>query len=475
MSKGAIAVLLSEDLFDRIKVFQHGMHLDMRPLKALTPVSPGILQGCSHLTNECRAAMERIDALLTPWYAAHGTSRIPCLFRWFKHTYGVVATHAAYFGKLETLEYLHDVYTIRFFRDLPLWNVAAANGHLHVLGFLHTHLYVSYYQSAALTCAGASGALAAVDWLHSHSILCDIIDAQDMAAEFGQLEVLQWLHARGIGEITTWGMDRAAKNGHIDVLAWLYDHTNVTCTTNAMDDAARNGHLDALEWLHAHQSKGATNASVQYAAEHGHTDVVLWLLVHQPQMTKTALAMEAAAHRGHLEVVQALHDFGWPSTKRVMERAAAGGHLHVLQWLRANRTEGCTTAAMDDAAREGHLEVVQWLHEHYEKVGCSMDAMDSAAMRGHLEVVLWLHRHRREGCSDRGLFYAIQSGQLEMVQWFSRHRQEFNGAQKKEAGIQARRQGHTAIAQYLEAAMPNECHCSDCGAMSAKQPSCCIS
>jgi hypothetical protein len=42
-----------------------------------------------------------------------------------------------------------------------------------------------------------------------------------------------------------------------------------------------------------------------------------------------------------------------------MFEAATEGHLHIVQWLHANRTEGCSTAAMDDAASMGYFVIVK--------------------------------------------------------------------------------------------------------------------
>ena len=39
--------------------------------------------------------------------------------------------------------------------------------------------------------------------------------------------------------------------------------------------------------------------------------------------------------------------------------AGSRGHLAVVQWLRENRTEGCTIGAMESAAANGHLEVIK--------------------------------------------------------------------------------------------------------------------
>ena len=44
-----------------------------------------------------------------------------------------------------------------------------------------------------------------------------------------------------------------------------------------------------------------------------------------------------------------------------MDDAAKKGHLHIVQWLHAHRTEGCTDDAMIYAEENDHVEVVEWL------------------------------------------------------------------------------------------------------------------
>jgi hypothetical protein len=102
-----------------------------------------------------------------------------------------------------------------------------------------------------------------------------------------------------------------------------------------------------------------------------------------------------------------------------MDYAASKGHLRVVQWLHENRQEGCTNDAMDWAATEGDLRMVQWLHEHRHE-GCTVQAIDNAAQKGHLEIIQWLHKNRREGCTRT----ASDNAPLEIAQWLHANRRE---------------------------------------------------
>lgn len=72
---------------------------------------------------------------------------------------------------------------------------------------------------------------------------------------------------------------------------------------------------------------------------------------------------DLASELGHLRMLRGKSDLRF--TAKAMNLAAAKGHLDVIQWLHENRTEGCTRRAMEDAAYHGHVEVVQYLREHY--------------------------------------------------------------------------------------------------------------
>lgn len=84
-----------------------------------------------------------------------------------------------------------------------------------------------------------------------------------------------------------------------------------------------------------------------------------------------------------------------------MDEAAWHGHLDIVQYLRAKRTEGCTTTtfAIYRAATLGHLDVVKCLYEHRSE-GCITRAIDGAAAFGHLEVIKWLGDHLFMGWTD---------------------------------------------------------------------------
>lgn len=167
--------------------------------------------------------------------------------------------------------------------------------------------------------AAESGKLDVVQWLCKHyggKIKVDLFREQDIPDDIGIEEELSCDEDL----IPTTAMDAAAKNGHLAVLLFL----------DGVDTASRN-------------KQKKRSWKFNFATRHQ--------IGHYPRCTSFA-----------------------------MDAAAARGHLNVVKWFHSHRSEGCTTTAMDRAAANGHLEVVQWLHSHRLE-GCTTAAMDNAASR----------------------------------------------------------------------------------------------
>ncbi|EGZ18343.1 hypothetical protein PHYSODRAFT_499139, partial [Phytophthora sojae] len=77
-------------------------------------------------------------------------------------------------------------------------------------------------------------------------------------------------------------------------------------------------------------------------------------------------------------------------TVAAMDGAAARGRLDIMQWLHDTRSEGCSTEACMAAATNGYLEVVKWLHELYPDFCRPVEAMTVAAENDHAPVVRFL-------------------------------------------------------------------------------------
>ncbi|KAL4133930.1 hypothetical protein PRIC2_004245 [Phytophthora ramorum] len=99
--------------------------------------------------------------------------------------------------------------------------------------------------------------------------------------------------------------------------------------------------------------------------------------------------IDGAVYKDLKRVVKVHGDFrAW--TVKAMDGAAARGRLDIMQWLHDNRTEGCSTEACLAAAMGGHLDVVKWLSEFYPDEFYPVEAMTLAAQNGRIGVVRFL-------------------------------------------------------------------------------------
>lgn len=228
-----------------------------------------------------------------------------------------------------------------------LWR-AAGSGSLTLLQRVHGMCTTSagLLQSSSsnaieltLEAATANGHLHIVQWLHeTFPERKNKTWAIDTAAENGHLAIMQWLHATKsmLDRASMAAMDEAARNGRLDIVQWLHDNRSEGCSTRAMDCAARNGHLHIVQWLHANRTEGCTTQAMDWAAAQGHLNVVQWLHEHRREGC-SSMAIDNAAANGYLHVVKWLHQhcaLKWTSNAEC--NAAARGHEHVLDWLRCN-------------------------------------------------------------------------------------------------------------------------------------------
>ncbi|CAI7598931.1 unnamed protein product [Penicillium glandicola] len=155
--------------------------------------------------------------------------------------------------------------------------------------------------------------------------------------------------------------------------------------------------------------------ALQGAAERGHLEVVERLLAWKAEVDAPAAvvngrtALQAAAGEGHLKVVERLlsagADINAPAAdykgRTALQGAAGGGHLEVVNLLleakanvnaTASRGRGGRTA-LQAAAERGHLEVVERLLAWKAEVDApaavvnGRTALQAAAGEGHLKVV----------------------------------------------------------------------------------------
>jgi hypothetical protein len=182
-------------------------------------------------------------------------------------------------------------------------------------------------------------------------------------------------------------------------------------TDSYMEAAAARGHLPVLQLLHDAQGRQLPPQVSACAAAGAQMHVLIWL--KQIGVTFDNGLIKVAAQYGHTHVLQFLYDHGCAGDERTSAAAAAGGRLEVLQFL---RSRGCPWAddISCDAAVSGSVPLMRWLVE--QGVGLSAATMVYAAKDGHLQLCQYL---RAEGCAwdEVAATAACQDGHTAVLQW----------------------------------------------------------
>ena len=108
----------------------------------------------------------------------------------------------------------------------------------------------------------------------------------------------------------------------------LADHRALWKTWKCATKAA---HLDVLRWLRANGYTG-DRRTCYLAARHGHLEILRWhVLECGCRLTKDTVT--AAASAGKLEILQWVHESGYPLGGGVRDLASNGSHTMILEWL----------------------------------------------------------------------------------------------------------------------------------------------
>ncbi|POM66867.1 Hypothetical protein PHPALM_17203 [Phytophthora palmivora] len=136
------------------------------------------------------------------------------------------------------------------------------------------------------------------------------------------------------------------------------------------------------------------------------------------------LTIDSAVYYDLKRVVQ-IHGASRSWTVKAMDGAAVNGRLDIMQWLRDNRTEGCSEEAFIAAAKNGDIEMVKWLYEFYLDVCHPVEAMMMAAENGQAmmmaaengqaEVVRFLRTFVAMNDAVPALEDAVVNGRVEVV------------------------------------------------------------
>ncbi|CAK4083462.1 unnamed protein product [Aphanomyces euteiches] len=475
--------LLLPDVLDNITEFQYGIQLEMLELAHLESLRMRTKWDRPNLFSQDNFAL--FDAILTPWYEAHGTTRLYKM----QHPFilAPILCHAIYKRRIPILAYLDAIHFDGF--TVEAMECAAQLGALDVVAWLNARQY-NGRANAALNVACELGDLELVQFLHSHlpvnvdSSSYDCLRGPDIAASKGFTDIVQFLLEHFPSNVFSYeSLDLAISNGHHDVARLLAAHRPDLCNpwslqfslmncvsrndlamleilqtmnwaeevvlslldlanreghmeivkffftvqvpdmSNPIDIAAKYGQLDVIRRLLESEinTQLRTTNALDWAAEHGHLEVVEFLTQLRDEGCTTR-AMDDAAANGHFEIVEYLHRSLKTSTTEAVDGAASNGHLPIVEFLLANRCEGYTQKAIDGAAANGHLNIVLYFENLDLK--CSLDGLTGAASNGHLNIVEYLASHQPELFSTDVMDAAAKGGQLEVVKWLHEHRNE---------------------------------------------------
>lgn len=225
------------------------------------------------------------------------------------------------YGQLNVISWAHT----KGYKPNDLCDIAADNGHLHVLKWAHK---IGGYGTGTV-CRTAAGK--------------------------GYFEIVKWAHKkRYIWESICW---HAAHGGHFDILKYAYEN-GAPLQMGILHNAAYYGRIDMLEWLLERgcpQIGGCTECD--RAASGGHLDTLKWLQERGFQWGRWTIA--SAARRGHLEVIKYLRENGCPWDESTCSEAAEGGHFEVFKYAVDNGCP-CDEAACNVAVRGRHYRIVAY-------------------------------------------------------------------------------------------------------------------
>lgn len=198
-----------------------------------------------------------------------------------------------------------------------------------------------------------------------------------MAAGNGHLHILQWMHAKDAQGFNVQTMNEAAAFGQLHVVQWLHENRTEGCTENAMDMAAGLGDLTMIRWLHENRTEGCTEQAIDRAIENGTLEILRWLHDNRTEIECSDECLVAAADGGSLDIVRwLLMSSRWCTKFNVYEAmlyAVRKGHLDVLEFLHTirrsnesddNCSKNCSGYLVECAIQYEQYHIAEWLHEY---------------------------------------------------------------------------------------------------------------
>ncbi len=287
---------------------------------------------------------------------------------------------AAKEGELAAVKCIHAICPqTQGMKDINLVRLAASYGHLDLLKYacLHPRLQQIYIEDEwnMMLPLDAAKHLDCIKWLLSEWRSLDLY--------YIEPELLR----------------HVARHHGLSLLEWCSESCELPdgVWDKLPIDAAATANRPMLEWLRMLEPPVPWGPEVcEAAAKDGTISTLAWLRCQEPPCPWDATATAAAAAANDIDKLQWLRaqDPPCPWDHRCCEAAARAGRLDILMCLRGSRppcpwTDDCA----DGAARQPTLEIVEWMHEHGFPFG--IRSALAASRHGNLPMLQWLHS---QGC-----------------------------------------------------------------------------
>jgi hypothetical protein len=130
-------------------------------------------------------------------------------------------------------------------------------------------------------------------------------------------------------------------------------------------------------------------------------------------------AIELAARRGQLHIIEYIWSVGSLCTQCACAGASNGGQLGILQWLFPGDKWWTDQLRMSrmltrNAVLGGYLSIVRWAHEKGQVLDSAL--LDTAATHGHFELVKYIHYSLGE-YPISAMLHAALRGDLGIIKW----------------------------------------------------------
>lgn len=203
-----------------------------------------------------------------------------------------------------------------------------------------------------LFAAVCDGNMGVVEWIYknypeTHTQIT-IEKAIEYAADYGHLEIIKFMMKNG-GEVTEDTLCLAARGGHLDIVKFL-DENDIT-SAYADKEAASAGHLEVVKYLQKHGDGYIT-------------------VSHQDNLIQVPAALYGAVQGAKLEIIKFLYEknnYTPMQTGFALEKAAKRGSLHVVQCLYPKCKDYRFNILI--LALLGHLDIIKFLHKKWGDLG----------------------------------------------------------------------------------------------------------